>query len=334
MAKNDGMINEWNEAWRTSPHYTDIMMSIGVDPTKPIKLTDEQRKIVQSRLEEIAGKPFDKGLEIDPAGNMNQNEGFGKQAKRWGPLAGGIALTLFGIPGVMPGVLTAGGGAAAGAAGAAGGAGAASAGGGATAGAAGATGAAGGIWGAIRGALPAIVGTAGRALASGADASAHNRGVQLDASMEANKLNQQAHRDWYNQMVERETTGRDIRNDSWKALQQGDYVENWKPSGQKFSPYTRDLVAPSDAVREAGAARAADARSRLTGYSLPTPERQGYTLDPKLTHPGVWEQLQGYLGAGLEGVSGIWNPSRPRVNTQTQPAQPTVEDAFRFGFNF
>lgn len=330
MAKNDGMVNQWNESWRSSPQYTEIMLSIGVDPTKPMKLTDAQRKIVQARLEQIAGKPFDKGLEIDPAGNMNQNEGFGKQAKKWGPIAGGIALTLFGIPGVMPGVLS--GGAAAPAVTTATNTATNVGGNVANAAAAG-----GGIWGALRNNIPGIVGGVGSMLTSGAEASAANRGTKIDVGMEANRLNQQAERDWYNQMVMREQEGRTNRNDSWKALQQGAYVENWKPSGQKFSPYTRDLVAPADSVREAGAARAADARTRLTGNNLPAPEKQSYTLDPKLLEGDMWEKIQGYLGTGMQGVDALLRrrPQAPVASTQpVRRYEPTIDDAMTYGLNF
>jgi hypothetical protein len=175
----------------------------------------------------------------------------------------------------------------------------------------------GGIWGALKKFLPDILGGAGRAASGAAQASANNRGAQLDAEMEAKKLNQQAYRDWYNQMVERETTGVGVRNDAWKAVQQGDYVENWKAPTQKFSPYTRDLEAPSDAMRQAGGARRDDARSRLTGYSLPEPERQTYNLDPKLLEGSIWEKLLGYGGAAGEAIGGFWNPQAPKYNPKT-----------------
>jgi hypothetical protein len=377
MAKNDGQLNDWNNTWRSSPYYTEIMMSIGVDPTKPMKLSDEQRKIVQSRLEQMAGQPFENGLEIDPAGNMNQNEGFGKQLKKWGPLAGGVALTLFGIPGVMPGLLSGGASAAAPTAASAAtgggggtlasygpsaamqaanmgyGAGIAGAGaggsaaGGATMGITGGTTGAGsmGIWNTIgnllKGNASDIIGTVGSVLSKGAQDKANNRGTELEVTMDANKLNQTAYRDWYNQMLDREQEGRTGRNDSWKALQQGEYVAGWKPSTTSFSPYTRAITPPSDAVREAGAARAADARTRLTGYTMPTPERQSYNLDPKLMKPGVWENILGYGGlAGTAIGSRMPMSSPPLVDHSTSRPQvmprnePTLEDAFRYGFNF
>ena len=182
----------------------------------------------------------------------------------------------------------------------------------------------GGIWDALKNNVGTIFGAGGRMMGSAAEASANNRGVKLDASMEANKLNQQAYRDWYGQMLEREQEGRTGRNDSWKALQQGSYVADWKKPTQSFSPYTRELVGPSDMVREGGAARAADARTRLTGYTMPTPERQSYTLDPKLLEGDMWEKIMGYAGAGTELAGSIMNRRAPTAPVARPQVMPTT----------
>lgn len=116
MSDQQFTIDQFNDSLRQSQFYKDWMRAHGINLTGPIKLSDPQRKAFQRDLAAI-GVGFDGGLEIDPAGNMNQNEGFGKQLKRWGPIVGGAALAAFGIPGVMPGLIgggaTAGGGAAA-----------------------------------------------------------------------------------------------------------------------------------------------------------------------------------------------------------------------------
>lgn len=109
-------INAWNEHWRTTPEYAQILRSIGVDPSRPFKLTDNQRRAVKAQAEKAFGFTFPKGTEIDAAGNMNEDEGFGKQLKKWGPIAAAGALAAFGIPGLLPGLLTGGGAAAGGAA--------------------------------------------------------------------------------------------------------------------------------------------------------------------------------------------------------------------------
>jgi len=112
-------LNTFNQSLRTSAFWRQWMQARGKNPDGPIQLSDAERTQLQRDLERT-GVQFRGNLEMDPAGNMNQNEGFGKQAKRWGPIVGAAALTLFGIPGVMPGLLSGGGAAAGGAAGAAG----------------------------------------------------------------------------------------------------------------------------------------------------------------------------------------------------------------------
>jgi hypothetical protein len=168
--------------------------------------------------------------------------------------------------------------------------------------------------------LPTILGGAGAALRGGAQASAENRGAKLDAGMEANKLNQQAYRDWQAQMIAREQAGAGVRNDAWRAVQQGKYVSDWKQPTQQFSPYTRALVGPDDELRNAGRVRQDDAFSRLAGNVIPMPEQQRYDLDPKLLEGSTWEKLQGYLGAGL-GVAGAiprgTGTAAPQVDPRT-----------------
>src|SRR5690349_4652554 len=175
-------INTFNEQWRSSPMYREILASVGVDASKKFKLSDSQRKQVQAKLEGM-GVNF-RGNEIDAAGNMNEREGFVKELKKWGPIAGGAAAMACGIPGWMPGLIGGSGAAGAGAAGAAfdavpniataaGAANAAALGGSAAAGG-------GGMFSTIAGLLrnpSTVASAAGRALGAGAQASAQNRGA-------------------------------------------------------------------------------------------------------------------------------------------------------------
>src|SRR5574341_960923 len=98
-------INAFNETLRADPGYREYLASIGVDVNRSLGLSDSQRKQANQYLAS-RGYTLPGGLEIDPAGNVNQNEGFGKQLKRWGPIAGAGALAAFGLPGVFPGLLT------------------------------------------------------------------------------------------------------------------------------------------------------------------------------------------------------------------------------------
>lgn len=55
-------------------------------------LNDKQRKQVQALVERDLGFQFPKGIEIDPAGNMNEDEGAVKQLKKYGIPAAQIGL--------------------------------------------------------------------------------------------------------------------------------------------------------------------------------------------------------------------------------------------------
>jgi hypothetical protein len=114
-------LDQFNQQLRGNPRYQQYLQSLGVNtnvaPGQAWRLSDQQRKQAESWVRSNVGDLGD--LEIDISGNANQNEGFGKQLKRYGPIAGGVALSLFGIPGVFNGLLNSGAPAAAGAGGAA-----------------------------------------------------------------------------------------------------------------------------------------------------------------------------------------------------------------------
>lgn len=114
---SDPAINQFNEQWRSSPLYAQGLAAVGANPNGPLHLSDGQRKQLQAFIEQNMGIQFPDGVEVDPAGNMNENEGFGKQLAKWGPIVGGGALAAFGIPGLIPGLIGGGGAAAGGAAG-------------------------------------------------------------------------------------------------------------------------------------------------------------------------------------------------------------------------
>ncbi len=114
-------INRFNEQWRASPQYRQILTQVGANPDGPLHLSNDQREAVK-RLMEQAGFQIPKG-EIDPAGNVNEDEGFSKHAKWIIPAAIGAATLGVGALGAGPaaglfgglgGGSAAGGGAAAG----------------------------------------------------------------------------------------------------------------------------------------------------------------------------------------------------------------------------
>jgi hypothetical protein len=107
---SQGGIDQFNEQLRAMPEYQEFLRSLGADPSGALRLTDSQRKQaerwVQSRFGDI-GK-----LEIDPAGNVNQDEGFSRHKKWIIPAAVGVGTLGLGAAGVGPlaGIMGAGGG--------------------------------------------------------------------------------------------------------------------------------------------------------------------------------------------------------------------------------
>lgn len=112
---NGRALDQFNDQLRASPIWQDFMRRNGQNPARP-KLSDQQRKMLQAELQR-AGIQFPKGMEIDPAGNVNQNQSPGKKIAI-GAAIGGAALTGLGAAGIGPmSGLFGGGGAAAGAGG-------------------------------------------------------------------------------------------------------------------------------------------------------------------------------------------------------------------------
>jgi hypothetical protein len=97
---SQGGIDQFNEQLRAMPEYQEFLRSLGADPSGALRLTDSQRKQaerwVQTRYGNIGN------LEIDPAGNVNQDEGFSRHAKWMIPAAIGAATLGVGAAGAGP----------------------------------------------------------------------------------------------------------------------------------------------------------------------------------------------------------------------------------------
>lgn len=113
---NGRTLDQFNDQLRASQVWQDFMRRIGQNPARP-HLSDQQRKQLQAELQRT-GIQFAQGMEIDPAGNVNQDQHLGRNIAIGAGIGGGALLSLFGLPGVFPGLLNSGG--AAGAAGASG----------------------------------------------------------------------------------------------------------------------------------------------------------------------------------------------------------------------
>lgn len=95
-------VNGWLHSIGSDGRYNRdrIFSSLGIAPGpdgdygQRFGLNDNDRKRVQAVIEQELALPFPKGIEIDPAGNMNEDEGFSVQLKRWAPtvLAGVLAI--------------------------------------------------------------------------------------------------------------------------------------------------------------------------------------------------------------------------------------------------
>lgn len=100
-------LNQFNQRLRQSKTYQEYLAKKGYTPGQSVKLSPAERRELQDALE-AKGIMFQDGIEIDPAGNVNQNEGFTKQLKTWGPVAAGLGITALGIPGLGKGLLNRG----------------------------------------------------------------------------------------------------------------------------------------------------------------------------------------------------------------------------------
>jgi hypothetical protein len=98
-----------NQQLRSNPQYISFLRSIGVNTNGPLRLSDQQRQQATAWVRQRMGSIG--GLEIDPAGNLNNRHGFAEELKQWGPVAAagaGIAA-----PFVLPALGIGGGGSAA-----------------------------------------------------------------------------------------------------------------------------------------------------------------------------------------------------------------------------
>ena len=190
-------LDQFNDQLRQTPGWAAFMQRAGFRlDGSPIRLSDSQRRALRSELERN-GMRFERGMEIDQAGNVNQDQRIlsGRNILIAAGIAG-AALTGFGAAGIGPLAGMMGGGAAAaggGGAAAAAGGGAAAAGGASTAATmAGAASAGGGFWGTANRILsnPAVtrgIDAAGGYLSNRAQANASREGTeaQLQATREA-----------------------------------------------------------------------------------------------------------------------------------------------------
>lgn len=150
----------------------------------------------------------------------------------------------------------------------------------------------------------------GAMLSGGAQASASNRGSQIEALLAEQQLRQQGNRDYQNALVNREAEGRNERTSAWKQLQQAAYVQDWQnkaPVSAQFGSGGRDLQGPSDSVVEGARGLQKETGDRLAnGNTIPMPtDYSGFTIPTNLTQGSAWEKLMGYLGADASAAGAL-----------------------------
>jgi hypothetical protein len=100
-------LDRWNDAMRASSLYQNFIKKYGL-AGKVGGWTREQQAALERELE-ANGIQIPDGMHIDQGGNLNQTNRLGKAAA----IGGAAAISAFGVPGLFPGFLTAGGPAAA-----------------------------------------------------------------------------------------------------------------------------------------------------------------------------------------------------------------------------
>lgn len=304
-----------------------LLKQIGVDPSKTTSLSGAQQKQMKALIEQDLGQPLE-GATIDTAGNINEPEGFKHYAKKYGPIAGGVALTMFGIPGFMPGLL--------------GGIGT----GGATAAGSAATGAAGSGAGGSMGWLGSlgkfaaqnvgdIVGGIGSGMKGASQAQASNRGTQFEGQSDLMQLLMDRDKQYQDMAISREKEGRAGTSDAYRKLMAAQRLLN--PAAQpNVSPYAAAARVPTDVERQGATALSDEVMKRLTGGNPITPvapraitgNDAAFRINPGLLQAGKGESLLGWLGSGLGAYGSLsaLNDQRKRTTTPPPPATPPYVD--------
>lgn len=290
-------VNDFNRIMQTNGVKDQWLRANGIDPSRPIKLSDAQRMAFQRYLES-QGAVFPDGVEIDPAGNMNENEGFGKQLKKWGPLAAAAAVSLFGIPGTpIAGLL---GGGSAGAAASAGGA----------------------AEGGVTVAPGAVVGPASAAGGAGGLGGTLLRyglqyGVPVAGSLIAGKMAANAERDsnaalmgYYDRALD-------------DAREERTYNRGWDEEGRRYDRYKDTFGTLSDEEKLAYD-RSQSIRDKNYGY-----QQYGNfveTLEPfRASGAAATSRMSGLIGGPTPAPTGSYGTLAQQARSSVQPLPPVPE---------
>jgi hypothetical protein len=350
---SSGIINQFNEQWRSSPLYQQGLQAVGEPTNGPITLNDQQRKGLLTWMQQN-GVQVPQGAEIDPAGNANEDEGWSKH-KKWAIPAAAAAASMF-IPGVpqalagigksvgssvsslgskaMSGLGIGGGGGSLSNFGLPEGFGVTNEGLIPKPGGSGVTGFLGGLGKKLGGDLAQrFLGGAGAGIAGASQSAAHNRGVALDAELEAALIRQRQQEAYENQLIQRSQDDRDSLTDAFTKSVQANRVLNstgYQPAMLSQRPgqaptalpsFGTGAPAPTAQMKSDASALYNQIQPRLTqGSQLPKlAPPQLYQNDPNLMKPGAGEKIGNWLGPALSFAGAYRNPS---IGPATPPYNP------------
>jgi hypothetical protein len=171
-------------------------------------------------------------------------------------------------------------------------------------------------------AIPAALEAGGAMLGAGANTSASNRGAQIEALIEQEKLRQSADNSYRDAVIAREQEGRASVTDALRKLQQSTYLihrGDYKPAtvmsqgkAMQLPTFGFEPRASSETEMTGAHGLRNEVMKRLMGGNqVPEIERPTpFTIDPKLLKGSIWEKLAGIAGPALSLYGATMNKDR------------------------
>ena len=190
-----------------------------------------------------------------------------------------------------------------------------------------------------------ILDAAGTGIGRATQASATNRGVNIDAELEAQKLRQEQARDYQDALLKRSVDDRDSLTDAFTKSVQANRVltdTGYKPAMLSQMPGQAATALPSfgTALPAPNAQQRGDAQAlydqiqkRLTGGSQlpPLAEPVPFQNNPALLKPGAGERIGNWLAPAMKVGGAIFDPRRNDrrrpYNESGRPAAPDYSES-------
>jgi hypothetical protein len=168
-----------------------------------------------------------------------------------------------------------------------------------------------GLWGSLLKGINKgsdILGAFGAGSGAYSQGQAQNRGTQLDAQMEMERLLQDRERQAFNEQILAERSNRESGQDAWRRLIAAQHMKSPGPQPM-LTPYSVAPRARTGAELQGADAMTQEVMKRLQGGGTitPTPSRAP-NIDMGLTKPGIMEKI---LGIGAPVGTYLGNRNRP-----------------------